>query len=278
MSRFLSYTNSLGREYVFTNILTLKGFESPSINQVSTSSSGQDGETYVDTFLTPRELEISFDVFATDAAPMYQIRREIIGKLSPKYGVGSLRYVYGDKDVRMACTVSGVEITDHNTKISSVLVRFKAFYPYFVDSEQTVNALKFAQGMLIFPTTFPCIFGVQTNTGSLTNIGDAPAPVVIRFYGRTTNPMFKNKTTGEVISIVGTISEGEILEIDTEFGVKSITLIGEDGTRTNAFSMLSPDSVLWSLPVGSSEIEYAAEEDTSDSYGELTYYNRYVGI
>lgn len=278
MSRYLSYTNSLGREYIFKNILSLNNFETPSLNQVSTSSSGQDGATYVNTYLTARELEISFDIIATESKPLYTLRREIINKLSPKYGVGKLRYVYGDKDVHMKCAVSSVAFADHGSKISTVLVRLKAFDPYFIDSAQSTCALKFVESLLIFPVTFPCVFGAHANSGIVTNIGDAPAPVRIRFYGGVTDPAFSNCTTGETIRIYGTIAENEILEIDTAYGVKSITLISSDGTRTNAFAWLDPHSVLWSLPVGESEIEYSAASDSDNSYGELVYYNRYVGV
>lgn len=279
MSRFLSYTNSLGQEFVFKDVLLLNGFDYPELNMVSESDSGQDGESYLGTYLKARELEISFDVYETDARAMPQIRREIIHKLSPKYGEGSLRYVYGGKDTRIKCAVSSVSFTKRSTKMHSVLVRLQAFSdPYFADAEQTVFNLKFSQGLLVFPVALPCALGKQADAGYIDNVGDAPSSVVIRIHGSATNPAVKCKTTGEVIRINGTIKQGEVLEVDTEIGVKSITLIEKDGTKTNAFSMLDPHSALWYLPVGTSEIEFTTDDDASDSYGTLTYYNKYVGI
>lgn len=277
MSRFVSFINSQGREYIFKNILALGGFDSGPVSHITTVSSGQDGETYSASYLSARELEISFDIFASKGSSIDDLRQNIITRLSPKNGLGRLQYNVGGRNVYIPCVTDSVLFTKQSTKIYTGLARFKAFFPYFIDTVESKWSLKFVKGMLIFPVTFPCIFGQRTNTGIITNTGDAPAPVVIRFYNGVTNPTFYNRTTGEYIRILGTIEPDSILEIDTAYGVKSISII-TNGEKTNAFSMLDPLSSLWSLPVGKSEIEYTAEADNDDSYGEITYYNSYVGV
>lgn len=276
MSRYISFTNALGREYVFTRILSLTGFDFSPVSHVTLTSSGQDGASYKTTYLQPRDLSISFDVYATSAS-IEAARQNIITKLSPKTGLGTLRYADGARDVSISCVTDGITFTKQNTKIYSCLVRFKAFDAFFVDSAISTAELKFVRKMLIFPVTFPAVFGQRTNVGTITNGGDAVAPVIIRFYGGVTSPTFYNRTTGEYIAIRGTIPQDTTLEINTAFGVKSIYLI-RGGERQNAFSMLDPRSTLWSLQPGANQIEYVAEADNPDSYGELIYSNRYMGV
>lgn len=277
MKTELIFRNSLGKDYVFRNIISLSGFDSAAITHITTASSGQDGETYVSSYLSPREMEITFDIFADASTSVDDIKRNILCKLSPKNGVGQLYYKKGLTGVVISCVFNGITVTKQCNTIQTVLVRFTAFQPYFSDTVERRENLKFVKKQLVFPVTFPCTFGMRTNTGTLINSGDAPAPVIIRFYGGVTGPTFYNRTTGEFIGINGTISDDEILEIDTTHGIKSITLISGN-TRENAFSMLNPRSQLWALLPGENEIEYTCESDNDDSYGEIVYYNRYVGV
>ena len=277
MSRFLSFTNSLGREYIFRNILSLSGFDMPPVSHISITSSGQDGASYTRSYLQPRELKISFDIFADKNISAEAARRNLINRLSPKNGEGRLAYHVNNSAVMIRCVLDSLVVTRQSSKILTALVCFKAFSSYFIDSIESKSSLKFVQSLLVFPVTFPCVFGTRTNTGIIQNLGDAPAPVVIRFYGGVTSPSFINHTTNEAITLSGTIATDEILEINTAFGVKSITLISGN-TRTNAFSMLDPRSQLWSLAPGKNEIEYTCEMDNDDSFGEVAYFNRYLGV
>ena len=277
MTRFISFTNGLGKEYIFNNILSLNGFDSAPVTHITTQNSGQDGATYRNSFFSSRDIEITFDIFAAKNASIETLKRNIITRLSPKSGEGVLRYVCEQKDLALPCVPDSVAFTKQSTEIYTGLARFKAFMPYFIDSAESKALLKFVESLLVFPVTFPCIFGQRTNIGTVTNTGDAPAPVVIRFYNGVTNPTFTNLTTGEYIKLNGVIPADSILEIDTAYGVKSVSIITE-GSKINAFSLLDPTSNLWSLPVGPSRIEYTAEAENDDSYGEIVYYNRYVGV
>ena len=277
MSRYVSYINSSGEEYTFTNILGLSGFDAGDANIISSSSSGQDGAVYISTYLRPRQLEIRFDIQTRTNAALLNRRRTLINMLSSKRGQGRIRYAVQGFDVSIPCAPIRVFCTEHGSTILSVSARFEASNPYFVDSVSTMFSLQFIKNLLVFPVTFPCAFGARTNIGRAQNRGDAPSPVIIRFYGGAENPSFFNHTTNEKIQINGTIPSSSVLEINTAFGIKSVRLITGDQS-VNAFSMLDTSSVLWSLIPGINEIEYIATSDNNDTTGEIMYNNMYTGV
>lgn len=277
MTRYISFINSLGAEYVFSRIISLSGFDVGESEIISAASSGQDGSTYKGTMLRTRMLKVQFDIVAKDRNELMSGRRAMINLLSPKYGQGRIRYSMPGFDVSIPCTPASIACAEHGSKILSVLARFDACNPYFADTYDTTLDLSFYSGALRFPLYFPCAFGDRSNVGTVQNTGDAPVPVVIRLHGGAQNPQFVNHTTGERIVVYGDISAESILEINTAPGVKSVKLITGE-VETSAFPMLDPASVLWELPIGASRIEYNASSDNIGTRGEIVYKNCYVGV
>ena len=276
--RHISYTNGQGREYVFQRILSISGFDSTSSTDITASGSGQDGETYENTYLNAKPLEVTFEIYAATEEEAEAERRNVISRLSPKSGEGLLRHSYLGLDATIKCVPDGgVMMTKKGNCIYVVRAKFRAYDPYFRDVTETSFPLRFVKDLLVFPVTFPHIFGDRVSIGKAINSGDAPAPVIIRFYGGVTSPSFCNHTTGQRIDLIGEIPSDSVLEINTEYGTKSISII-KNGVRENAFGMLSPSSELWELAVGENEIEYISEGENDDSHGEICYYNRYVGV
>lgn len=277
MTRQLVFTNAQGESYAFHNILKINGLDSVSSKDVSAASSGQDGATYAGTYLGTRDMEISFDILADSPKQMAEAKRSLGNRLSPKMGAGSLLHSFCGMETEISCVPQGLQFSKINTRWCTVLARFKAYDPYFSDTTDTIVPLTFVRHMLIFPVTFPAIFGAYINRETICNAGDAPAPVRIRFHGLVVNPSFRNLTTGETIRVAGTVAEDEILEINTAFGIKSVTII-KNGARENAFSRLDPDSSLWQLPCGDSIIEYTADKEGMGGHGEIIYRNQYITI
>lgn len=278
MNRFVSYTNGNGTEYVFNKIISLTGFECGPLNVVTTQNSLSDGAEYVSGNLDVREVEITVEVAGETTADMQIERRRLINDLSVKGNFGVLRHNYIGHDVKLNCKPVNIIETPIYTRASQFLIRFMAVDPFFYDTVSQTCALNFVQKFFVFPVTFPTKFGEFTNVGTIINAGDAPAPVLIRFYGGATGPKFTNNTTGQYVQLTGTIPDDHILEIDTTPGHKSVAMIDAMGVKTDAYGMLDYRSEFWQLAVGENVIEYAESAGTSGSHGEIIYYNRYVGV
>lgn len=86
-----------------------------------------------------------------------------------------------------------------------------------------------------FPHGYPYAYKRFVDQASISNNGAAPAPAIVRFYGRCTNPyVIVGENRYEVLA---TAADGERLEID---GVaKTAKLIGRNGHATSVFSKLT---------------------------------------
>lgn len=109
-----------------------------------------------------------------------------------------------------------------------------------------------------FPHSYKYAYKRFVDQSSLENGGAAPAPAIIRFYGRCTNPyIIVGKNRYEVMT---TVAAGEYLEID---GVKKTAeLIGANGRVSNVFSKLSAGLVgggvypFEKIPVGKLDVSW----------------------
>ncbi|TYB69751.1 hypothetical protein FXF51_06195 [Nonomuraea sp. PA05] len=88
---------------------------------------------------------------------------------------------------------------------------------------------------------------------TLANTGNASSHPVIRIEGPATNPVLTNQTLGRTLQFAITLGEGDLMEIDTDFGTATVA-------DENVMSTLAGSSVPVSdfvLKAGSNTITYA---------------------
>lgn len=78
----------------------------------------------------------------------------------------------------------------------------------------------------------------------INNEGNFESDPIIRFYGKLIDPVIHNTTTGDTVSLIGTVEAGGYIEYD----IKNGTLIDQSGN--NRFGMLDPSSDIPNLDVG----------------------------
>jgi len=151
---------------------------------------------------------------------------------------------------------------------------------------------------LIFPITFPILFGtvaeiVETGTGAEGEIGGVDfsgitypgtwhSYPVITLTGPMDGPVINNITLGQKITLLTSISSGEVITIDLSYGHKTV----ESSTRGNMIGSVTEDSDLatWRIapepeaPYGNNVIYITATDVTAASNVTMDYYIRYVGI
>lgn len=144
-------------------------------------------------------------------------------------------------------------------KVGLIVVdfQFSATDPhlYADDLSSEVIGLPSGSGGVLFPATFPLVFGASSVGGliSATNEGTAPSKPVATIAGPVTNPRIENVTTGQTLKLEMTLGAGEFVEVD--FDAQSILLAGTASRR----SAMSADSAWWALAPGANEIRYQAD-------------------
>jgi hypothetical protein len=114
-----------------------------------------------------------------------------------------------------------------------------------------------------------------TRKSTISNEGDAEAPVRIRFSGPLVNPVVRNLTTGEMVRIDRTIGKEEYLEINTTPGKRGIVL-HQGGVDSNGMHCLDLASSFWQLLPGENVIEIGDESPGEGSEASIDYSGRYL--
>lgn len=264
MLRRLTYENARGEEIVFyLSPLIIESLEG--IGEVDADIQGQnapfqDGDSYIDTLLQPRFIDLEGSILKTDLKEMKQYRRHILRVCNPKLGLGKITLeLDGDtKEIMGALDGSPVFPERGRGVWQSFAITWKCPNPYWRNPNETIKPLVAYVGNFKLPTKFPFMLGTSGSKTYLYNDGDVPAPVRIEIHGPTTNPQIHNRTTGEFIRINRSIAEGEIMYINTESGRQRVE-IERDGQLESMFGYLDHDSDLFYLELGENEIEHVAD-------------------
>jgi hypothetical protein len=118
----------------------------------------------------------------------------------------------------------------------------------------TGATLSAASGGLVFAAPFNWKFTPSGGgTAACTNAGNRKTPPVIRIYGYAVNPQVLNVTTGDRISVTGTIAAGDYLELDVYNRTAKL-----NGTTLRNNLIDSANTVWWELPAGASNVRLLA--------------------
>lgn len=111
---------------------------------------------------------------------------------------------------------------------------------------------------LAFNATPPFSFGGATSGGQIpvSNAGDFAAPWTATITGPVTDPRLDLLSTGQRLSLVGTVASGDTLTLDSQ--ARSIILNG----TASRYSMLQAGSQWFDLPVGSDTVTFGATSGT----------------
>jgi hypothetical protein len=281
--RRLTFENARGESIVFylapLLITSLTGIGEVDVDLQSQKSPYQDGDTHIDTVFQPRYIDLEGAIIETDLKEIKKYRKNILRVCNPKLGLGKItleldgdiKEIYGVPDGSPVFPERGQE------PIQNFAITWKCPDPYWRDPREISRALRAYQGRFTLPTTFPIEFGVEGDTTILINDGDTPTPITIDIQGPVTNPQVINKTTGQFMRVNLSLSENEVLHIDT--GRPRRVEIYRDGrTIENAMGYIDHYSDFWELSVGPNEVQYIADAGNANAIVSVAWQNRYVGI
>lgn len=284
LDEYIEFTNAAGVTVQFNGIhyglVSVEGLGDVDAEIQQQSAPYQDGSSFIDAILTPRNVDTEFIVRGADYAQVRERRAELARIVNPKLGLGILRYV------------SGGTVREINAVAESA--------PYFPDGDN--RGARWQRGTLTFicpdpywkslgilaepmfvplfqfPFEGPFEMGIQQEQRVIYYEGDAPAPLQIEFFGPALNPKIINNSTGEFIRINQQLREGERMIIDTSDGSKSVYFVDDDGNERNVFNWIDLASSFFKLHPGQNDIEYAADSDIQGAIMNIRYNVLYTAV
>lgn len=241
----------------------------------------QDGGTRVGSLLSERVIPVEFLIEGKTYKEVSEARVRLARAFNPKLELGILRYDNGFIVREIKACAESVPIYPDGSgnraeSIQKGIVTLLCPNPYW-KSLEVVEEPAF-QPLFQFPFEGTFEMGVQRDQRIIFNDGDAPAPLQVEFFGPAVNPVIRNNTTGEFIKINQTLQEGEVMQIDTTPGDKSVYFIGTNGSKRNVFNWITPDSTFFSLIIGENEIQYSADSDIQGRIVNISYSKLYNAV
>lgn len=282
--RRLTYSNSRGEQISFYLspflITSLTGIGEVDANVQGQQAPYQDGDTYIDTILQPRFIELEAVITDADLKVIKDYRRQISKICNPKLGLGKITLeLDGDLKEIKGTLDGGVVFPERGQDVwQKFMITWKCPNPYWKTVYESSESMAFLLGGLSFPLRLGTSFSSRGFRKTISNEGDVPTPISIEFIGPAINPVVQNLTTGEFVRVNRTLDDGEKLIINTEFGNKSVEMIDNEGNRTNVFNWIDLESSFWNLINGDNLVEYRSEDDNTKARVKITFKNRYVGI
>lgn len=281
--RRLTFTNARGESVTFGNsgpfLLTkLEGAGAVGTDIQTQKAPYQDGVTYLDAVLEPRQLALEGAIMKRTGTEIFESRRKLASVFNPKLGPGLLKYEYdgGVKVIEAIADGSPVFPDRAGKPIQKFLINLICPDPYWkspqISEEPTFEPL------FQFPFEGEFQLGIQRERRTIINDGDAPAPLYIEFFGPAVNPLIRNNTTGEYIKVNQELREGEVMKIDTTPGRKSVYFVGPDGEERNVFNWIDLGSTFFQLVIGENDIEYTADSDIQGAIVNISYNKLYVAV
>jgi hypothetical protein len=288
----ITLTNSNNESLVLNNkapfiLQSLDGVGGASSKIQTQKAPYQDGNTYINSYLEPRSIDIDLGIYASNQKKLYDLRAKVCNILNSKLGKGKLTYK-NDRGTKTIDYVIDVPPTFPSGNKNRMIGYQKCTFSLLCNSpfweDDVHNSIKLADVVPLFH--FPLEIkteGIEFSDISdgyydIVNKGNVSTPIEIIFNGAVTNPIITNTTTNEFIKVNTTVGEKESLIINTAFGNKKVILIDSDGNKINKFGHIDLNSTFFNLQTGTNKITYDADTGADLATVKISYKQRYIGI
>jgi len=280
----LIFTSALGEVIRFDGppfyLSKVDGLGDVSADTQLQKSPYQDGSTLLDSVLEERPITIEFLIVQDDGYKEISASRVQIAKaFNPKLGLGTLSYEndYLVREIQaVADSVPVYPDSPRSETMQKGIINLICPDPYW----RSLNVTEEPAFEPLFQFPFEGLFemGMQRDRRVIDNDGDAPAPLIIEFFGPALNPKIINNTTGEYIKVNQNLLEGERMMIDTSDSNKSIYFVDAAANKRNVFNWIDLNSTFFKLVIGQNDIEYTADSDIQGAVVNISYSKLYTAV
>lgn len=279
---------TFGRHFMLYDHIDLSGL-SASVNYAESTG---DGATYQRTRLEIREFDIPFYIDRKGRHDWWiEEQRTLAYKvLNPKKNPLRLDFeTPGEKKYYITANLEGApyfpnEFENENDFWQDGLLQFTANDPYIYESKvQSVDIATWI-GAFEFPLEIPeegieMGYRVESLIANVFNGGQESTGMLIRFkaLGTVVKPSLINVNTYEEFILNYTMQGGDVIEVSTYQGRKTITLI-RNNVRSNIFGARKLLSKFLQLEVGDNLFRYDAESGIDSLEIQIHFTPRLLGV
>jgi hypothetical protein len=276
-------------------VMSQSGWGTPPIDYITERGPFQHGESVKDYFLRPRTIQLLIRQQFCGREEYWSGRASLLNAIRPNRQLtptgtlpGSLRLTLSNGTKRaIDCYIAeGPRFEPRNLSgwdeyAFQEVLRFTAYNPVIYDpgGETVVFG---SQDELVFPITFPIVFGSFGGTANVNYVGTWLEYPTLIITGPASDPIVTNVTTGETIALDYDIPAGVAVTITLKYGEKTVT----DSLGNNLIGVVTPGSALATFhlapdpeaPGGINEVMVSASGTNADSSLVISYFTRYFGI
>lgn len=265
------------------------GWGLPGIDLYSQSGPLQDGATYNDFRLQPRDLSLVIGLNGVDSSDYFAKRKQLFNIFKPKRdNTLKLRLTLDDGSVRQLDTTYveglGADGSEKQAYYHRFAIGLRAYDPTWYDPvlANIPFGIVSSSGFSV-PMAVPLAVGVSTinQTVSVDYTGTWDSYPIFTVVGPVTDLSITNVTTGDNITISGAIAGGDTYTIDTRYGYKTIV----DQNGVNKIAQYSGDLATFRLVAPEDDSDSRVNDITVTGTGAtsvtriyLQYHTRYIGI
>ena len=289
----LTYTNERGESIVFspasvyhTNFKDVTGLSDVRNAIYSTSSMGQDGDTYLGYRIESRDIDIVGFIKERDKQAAQAQRRRLNRILNPQYDA-TLTYEFGSFKRVIGCKIVDAPIFKRKPIYEQFTVQLTCLNPFWREEKETrediatwIGGFEFLEpdGLEITPE-WEIGYRQPSLIVNVFNSGDVKSGLRVDFraIGALTNPQLLNIDTQEFLKLNISLQAGDVVSVNTGYGEKSVELT-RDGIKKDAFRFLDVDSSYLQLAVGDNLFRYSAETNAENLEVSIYHNNLYLGV
>lgn len=261
--------------YAITNI---DGFDPPEATINTSKNAGADGSLFNSAYANERQITITMVI----NAPVEQNRINLYKWFKTKFPV-KLIYETESRNVFIEGYVQSIQIGYFEKKQTAQIVVLCP-KPYLNGSEVNEQIFSSIDPLFEFPFSIPAE-GIPFSEvllyveKSILNYGDIVTGVLIKInaLGEIENPKIFNVETREYMILNTVLYRGDLVEINTRFGEKSIILI-RNGVESSIVGSLEDGSTWFQLEVGDNVFTLNADSGIENMYTSFEVIDQYEGV
>lgn len=276
------------RGIVFDNvnyILNSLDFGASAATHTSSKGLGQVGETLVESTLEGRYITLTGYIRSKSPREMDKKKRELYQLLNPLESFQLVQDGYRLDCVAENTVRFSAKKAENNGEVAKFVLDAYCPSPCFLSEVQRRVNIALWQGKLVFPLVSPADSGHLMGLRQPSTIvdvqcdGDLPTGVILEFQakGEVQNPMLLNVNTREFLRINTTMTAGERIRINTNYGEKAVSRI-RDGVTENIMNRWDLDGTFLQLEPGENLLRYDAGEKVDNLEITVWFYPKYLGV
>lgn len=279
---------SFGRHFRLIDGLDLSNLAA----DVSYSQSTRDGSNYQRTVLDTRDFDLSFFIFNDQREKWWveERRREAFGVFNPKLNPMRIEFITkGNESYYLNANLEGAPsfpqgFENDNHMWNKGLLQFSCGDPYIYAASSTLIEVASWIGGFEFPLEIVeggIEMGYRTPSliKNVLNEGQSTTGMIIRFkaLASLSNPSLINVNTYESFKLNVQMIGGDVIEVSTYVGKKTVTLI-RNNISTNIFNSVDLTSTFLQLAPGDNLFRYDADNGSDNLVVSMEFTKSYVGV